>query len=206
MQEENIVRVGADPFPPYQYYGEDGKLAGSDYETVKSVFETMGVNARFVLDEWNAVEGMMDRYEMDAAYQVQKTPEREKRYCFSHLLRNAETQVVTNDPALFLNTYDEIAQKGLKLGVIQGYTNGSDIDALPDHIKTAYPDSAALLKGIAGFKVDVGVMDKGVKTYLMQKMGIANIWTLENLMFVRPLFVMFNDKSLRDAFNRAMGQ
>ena len=40
--------------------------------------------------------------------------------------------------------------------------------------------------------------------YLMEQNGITNIRPIEAMTFVRPLYVVFMDKDLRDEFDRGL--
>ncbi len=202
--EKKHIKVGADPFPPYQYGQDDGTLAGIDYSKVIAVFEKAGFTAEVELHDWPIVEQKLNSGEFSAAFQVQPTPERLKQYHFSNLLRNAATEVVTSRRDLELSAYSEIERKGLKLGVIEGYTNGPDIDALSKEAKRTYPSAVALLLAISQGEVDLGVYDRGVKQYLMDKNGITNIYPIEAMTFTRPLHVIFTDAALCAAFNAAL--
>jgi len=198
------IKVGADPFPPYQYYEADGSPAGSDYRQVRKLFEAMGYEISMTIQEWSEIQAMMDEGLLDAAFQVQKTPERVTQYAFSELFRQAETQVVSANRQLCLNSFSDIPARGLSIGLIEGYVNDEEIDDLPSVNKKFYSGTAALLLGISIGEVDVGVFDKGVKEHLMAEQSIENIYALDNLTFFRPLHVIFNDPRLRDEFDCAL--
>lgn len=203
----SVLRVGADIFPPYQYYDESGQATGIDCNKVRRVLEKMGCGMDLFMDsEWTEVQKRFDSHGLDIAFQVQPTPERLKKYYFSDLLREAATELVSNDPKLKINSYNEISQRGLKLGVLAGYTNGPDIDALPVNCKAEFANSEELLKNISVGTVDLGVFDQGVKAFLMKKNNITNIYAIESMTFTRPLHVIFNDAALRDRFNAAMAE
>jgi len=198
------IKVGADPFPPYQYYEADGSPEGSDYRQVRKLFEAMGYEISVTIREWSKIQAMMDEGLLDAAFQVQKTPERIAKYAFSELFRQAETQVVSANNQLFLNGFSDIPDQHLSIGLLKGYVNDEEIDSLPPDNKKFYLGTVALLQGISMGEVDVGVFDKGVKEYLMDKHSIENIYVLDNLTFFRPLHVIFNDPLLRDKFDWAL--
>jgi len=198
------IKVGADPFPPYQYYEADGSPEGSDYRQVRKLFEAMGYEISMTIREWSKIQAMMDEGLLDAAFQVQKTPERIAKYAFSELFRQAETQVVSANNQLCLNGFSDIPDQHLSIGLIKGYVNDEEIDSLPPANKKFYLGTVALLQGISMGEVDVGVFDKGVKEYLMDKHSIENIYVLDNLTFFRPLHVIFNDPFLRDEFDWAL--
>lgn len=196
--------IGADPFPPYQYYDTDGVLKGSDYDTVKAAGEKAGFEMDFLVDEWNIVEAKVLSGELDAVFQVQKTPQREERFHFSKLLRNAVTEVITGNPQLTISSYEEIESKNLRLGVLQSYAYGDEVDRLDSRYKHEYPGNESLLEAIQTRQVDLGIFDAGVKQYLMEKLSISGLYTIEPLTFFRPLYIAFNSADVRDAFNQQL--
>lgn len=202
----DIIKVGADPFPPYQFLKTDGTLAGSDYERVCRLFQKMGYDICVTLDEWSEVQAKMEQGILDAAFQVQFTPERGERFAFSDLFRYAETQMITARPDLTVTSYTEIPQRGLTLGLIEGYVNGESIDSLPETVKRYYAGNLPLLQAIHAGEVDLGIFDKGVKEYLMEQHGITGLFVIEAMTYQRPLHVIFNDSTLRDAFNSALAE
>ena len=88
-------KIGADPFPPFQYFDKDGNIRGSDYETINNVILKMGKQAEYILDNWDDVEQKLINKEIDIAFQVQKTHEREKKYYFSNLLIPVSLSFIT---------------------------------------------------------------------------------------------------------------
>lgn len=198
---KKIINIGADPFPPYQYYDEDGNLKGSDYENIKNKFENMGYEVNIVLDEWKIIEDNVVNKKLDAAFQVQYTKERESKYFFSNLFRNAITEVVTGNPEIKINCYKEIEENKLTLGVIANYTYGDDIDNIDSSLKVRYKDQTELLKAINDKVVDLGIFDKGVKEYILEKEEFSNIHSIKALEFIRPLYVVFSNESLRNEWN-----
>lgn len=195
--KQEVLRVGADPFPPYQYPDENGDPVGSDCQRVKELLRKAGYEARVILEEWSVLEQMLYTGELDAVFQVQKTPEREKAYFFSRLLRSAVTETVTGRPDLTLGSLKEVPGRGLTLGIIDQYAYGGEVDSLPASCKRAYPTQEALLSAIADCQVDLGVFDKGVKEYLLERLG-GKVYPLENLTFLRPLYIMFRDRNVSE--------
>lgn len=203
--EKHLV-VGADPFPPYQYIDEDGKIKGSDYEIIKNVLDDMGYEAEFIIREWPEIEKMFNAKKIDIVFQVQKTPEREKRYYFSEKLRDAVTVIVTStNKTIKCNSLEElvhmIIKNKWKLGVMKGYHYGKIIDSIPKEYKVSFDTTEELLEAVNNDRVDLAVVDLGVFKYYKEKYGYSNLNIIENASFNRPLYVIFNDPSLRDEFN-----
>lgn len=200
------IKVGADPFPPYQYIDEEGRFKGIDFEKVKAVFDRAGYDIDVTIDDWTFVQKCLDKGELDAAFQVQPTPERLKNYFFSDVLREAATEVVTSNQDIKIENYQQIEQLNLRLGVISGYTNGPEIDALRQDVKFPFPNPHELMVAVSQGEVDLAVYDRGVKQYLMSEHNITNIYAIESMTFLRPLHVIFINKHLRDEFNVAMAE
>lgn len=204
MMKKSIL-VGADPFPPYQYYDDCGNIQGSDYERVQQAFHHAGYEIKVILDEWLKIEEALSNQKIDAAFQVQCTSERAKKYYFSNILRNAVTEVVTGHKNLDLKSYREISDQQLTVGVITNYAYGEDIDNIDVSLKRSFNSQQELLKAINDQVVDIGIFDKGVKEYIVQQEGFHNIFSIKSLEFNRPLYVVFSSELLRDEFNEGMG-
>jgi polar amino acid transport system substrate-binding protein len=196
------IRIGADPFPPYQYYDDQGILRGSDFEHVRAAGVAVGFEMEFELGEWSLMERSFYERRLDAVFQVQKTPEREKHFLFSKLLRNAVTEFITGHDDIKADSFENLVAGNFRFGLIQNYAYGEPIDSLNPALKALYPDQEALLAAIAKKKVDVGVFDQGVKNFLMEKLGISTVYALSSLSFLRPLYMAFHDGEIRDAFDR----
>ncbi|QCJ44687.1 amino acid ABC transporter substrate-binding protein [Bacillus sp. S3] len=193
--------VGADPFPPYQFYNAMGVLEGSDYSHAEEIINKMGATAEYILDDWSRIEKKLIDKEIDIAFQVQKTPEREKLYSFSSLFRNAITTIIScvdED----LKSIEEIDLLDKKLAVIKGYKYGDVIDLLPERIKVYSHDQQEQVEFVMQNKADYAVVDLGVFEYQAQEREFEGVKILRHLDFTRPLYVVFNNPSVRDEFNR----
>lgn len=181
------IRIGADPFPPYQYYDGQGILRGSDFERVRGAGAgAAGFEMEFEIDEWSRIEGAFYERRLDTVFQVQKTPEREKHFLFSKPLRNAVTEFITVRADIKADSFENLAAGNCRFGLIQNYAYGEPLDSLNPILKTLHPDQESLLAAIAGQKVDAGVFDQGVKNFLMEKLGLSTIYTLPSPNFFAP--------------------
>lgn len=196
--------IGADPFPPYQYYDENGNIRGLDYEVVKLVIEKMGCNDKYIIDDWSKIEKLLINKKIDIAFQVQKTPERENMYYFSDKLRDAATIIVTSKNNTDYEDIRDIFKGNSKLGVIQNYKYGEIIDSINHDYKVNYKSLEDLLDAVNNGSIDYGVADLGVFNYLSKNTNYQNIVSMERLVFNRPLYVVFNDESLKNEFNQQL--
>lgn len=192
--------VGADPFPPYQFYNEIGVLEGSDYRHVEEIITKTGAITEYILDDWSQIEKKLINKEIDIAFQVQKTPEREKLYYFSTLFRNAITTIIslTDED---IKSVEDMVLLDKKLAVIKGYKYGDIIDLLPERIKVFCNDQQEQVEFVQKGKVNYAVVDLGVFEYQAQKSNYKGIKLLRHLDFSRPLYVVFNNPLIRDEFN-----
>jgi len=196
--ERNIVHLGADPFPPYQFINERGTVEGSDFDLVSDLFHKKGFEVDCYIDDWGVVFEKFKNGKLDAVFQVQKTSEREAEFAFSSLLRQGASVIITSDPAIVLENFEDIKSKNLELGVSTGYSYGEKIDQLPEKIKFAYDTMEELISAVSNKEVDVGVIDRGVKKYLMEKMGISEIYEIPALTFLRDFYVMYHKNAKFD--------
>lgn len=203
MMDKKKIKVCADIFPPYQYRQEDGTDTGLDYDVVIGTLQKAGYETEFFLGLWDEVSDLFESREADVLFQVQDTPERLEKYYLSDKLRDAETEVVVSgDCKENINCYGDLAS--LRLGVIEGFANGEEIDALPQDCKRAYGNTEAMLHGLDCGEIDAAVCDRGVKEYVSGNSG--QYPAIPCLTYKRPLYVMFHEKDLRDAFNKALSK
>lgn len=189
---ERIIRLGADPFPPYQYFDENGNVVGTDFDLVSAMFREKGYEVTCMIDDWALVFDKFKAGELDAVFQVQKTPERAAEFAFSPCFRIGVTEVVTADPDLKVEKYEDIPAKGLTMGVSTGYSYGDAIDTLPGEIKKAYDTMEQLLTAVANKEVDVAVIDRGVKEYILSRTDLPALYPLTALDFDRDFYVMYH--------------
>lgn len=197
----NLLKIGADPFPPYQYIDKNGRIDGLDYKMVKSIIDKMGYQAKYLIKEWSVVEKMFNEKEIDIVFQVQKTLERRKRWYFSEKFRDAVTSIITSLDNTNYNTINELFVEQNKLGVISNYQYGDIIDSIGTRKKVYFKSLEELLEHVNNGEVAFGVVDLGVYNYVNKDNIYNNIKVIDSLNFNRPLYVAFNDKSLRDEFN-----
>lgn len=194
--------IGADPFPPYQYMDDKGEIKGSDYNTVKSIIDKMDYEAKYIIKDWSTIEEKFNEKSIDIVFQVQKTPERERNWYFSSKLRDAVTSIITSLDNTNYNSLDELFKEQRKLGVIENYQYGEIIDSIEEEKKTYFNSLEEILQSVNEGKLAFGVVDLGVFKHINEKNNYENIKIVDKLNFNRPLYVAFNDKSVRDEFNK----
>lgn len=194
--------IGADPFPPYIYEDENNYISGSEAKTLKTIVDKMGYKTEFLIKDWSAIVEMFRDGDIDLIPLVQKTPERERSYYFSKKYKDNVTSIVTfkSNTDSYRNMKDLFKENG-KLAVIKNYQYGDIIDKIDEKHKVTFNSLEEILNAVNDGKVSFGVTDLGVFRYLNKENKYSNIKVLDTLNFNRPLYVIFNDKSIRDKFN-----
>lgn len=202
---KNLV-VGADSFPPYQYEDIHGNITGDDYFLIKGIFEQMGYNAKYMIMNWDIIERKFRNNEIDVLFQVQKTKQREKENYFSGKIRNAETVIIkhSDDTKVVDNIEKLFLSERNKLATIKNYQYGEPIDSIEDNLKVPLKSSINVINAVENQDTKYGVIDKGVFDYLCKKHMISNVLVIDDMTFYRSLYVMFNDKEVRDEFDKVL--
>ena len=202
MAEKKHVIIAADPFPPYQYFDEDGNIIGTDAEICRTVLENAGFDVEVMLDDWGKVNDMVAEHTIDAVFQIVPTPARLAKFFFSDPYRNSYTDIVTADPGLAFAGREEFAASGTKVAMIDGYVYGDYYD---NDLKNAYvpcPGIEEQLRAVSAGEVATGVFDRGTREFKCRELGIDNLRIVDNISDERPIFIMFHNEELRDTFNR----
>lgn len=198
------VKVGADPFPPFQYYDQNGNLKGSDYQLINNILLEIDVMPVYELDDWSVIEEKLIQGELDVAFQVQKTPEREAKYFFSEVFRNAVSSIVGRCDQRFPTDVASTEANGEKIAVISGYKYGAIVDDIRADNKVFKSSQSEVLLAVKNKEADFGVVDLEVFRFQDEEKFTGSIQVFEELNFGRPLHVVFHNEDLRDRFDVAL--
>jgi polar amino acid transport system substrate-binding protein len=203
--EQRLITLVADPFPPYQYM-QGGAISGLDYELIQQAYRSQGFEIAVSLHPWDECVRRMDEASADGAFQVAKTPERERRFLFSDLLRTARTVFYchASNPVALRREDLGPQLRGLTTAVVSGYSYGARFDELPGIRKLAVSSNEESLLALAARRADLAIIDEGVGAYLLATLRLRD--TLQRVPGVeieRPLFVAFHPTRADccDAFN-----
>lgn len=78
-----VLVFAGDPYPPFVYTGDDGKLTGIDIELLKEACRRMGVDYRYKLINWNDKDELLQRNEIDALWTCFSMNGREDKYSWA---------------------------------------------------------------------------------------------------------------------------
>jgi len=134
------LKLGWDPFEPYQYRNAEGTVEGLDIELARAILSRAHCELQYEEGRWVTLVQRLQRGDVDVLAGATRTPAREAYALFSDPYRN-ETF------ALYVRKGDATVQRstslqalldtGFRLGVRQQYAYGDVVDALQENPRYA---------------------------------------------------------------------
>lgn len=129
-EDAQVIKIGSDSYPPFNYKNEDGVPTGIDIDLAKEAFGRMGYEVEIEYIDWEqktklvdagdidciwgcfSMEGRLDDYQWAGSYmvsnQVVAVPENSDIYTLADLEgKNIAVQSTTKPEGIFLNRTDE---------------------------------------------------------------------------------------------------
>lgn len=207
VKNSSELLVGTEgTYAPFTFHDESGKLTGFDVEIVEEIASRLGVKAKFMETQWDAMFPGLDSERFDMiANQVGIKPERQEKYDFSDAYISSSAVLVTQADNNDVKAFEDI--KGLK--------SAQSLTSNYGEIAKSY---GAELVGIDGFiqaiellnsnRVDVTINDKlTVLDYQKQKPE-ANIKIVAEADDAAQSGLMFRkgSETLVEAVNKALNE
>ncbi|MEK4246358.1 amino acid ABC transporter substrate-binding protein [Psychrobacillus sp. FSL K6-2684] len=207
VKNSSELLVGTEgTYAPFTFHDESGKLTGFDVEIVEEIASRLGVKAKFMETQWDAMFPGLDSERFDMiANQVGIKPERQEKYDFSDPYISSSAVLVTQANNNDVKAFEDI--KGLK--------SAQSLTSNYGEIAKSY---GAELVGIDGFiqaiellnsnRVDVTINDKlTVLDYQKQKPE-ANIKIVAEADDAAQSGLMFRkgSETLVEAVNKALNE
>ena len=209
--KNRVVTLVADPFPPYQYM-EGSQVTGLDYEIIINSFRNQNIKASVALRPWDECIQSMDQALADGIFQIAKTPERERRFLFSDLLRIAKTLLYCNKARpVTLDESGTLAEQLRKttIATVRGYSYGPEFDGLQGISRMPLNSHQDALLELSARNVDLAIIDQGVAVHLIDRLRLGDtLQEVANFEINRPLLVAFQKAApqIRKIFNRGLDQ
>ena len=121
--------VGDEQFAPYSFVTmEDDTPRGVDVELIRAIMQAGAIDYQLRLYPWERVKRMLDRSEVDMAFQFAGTPERMAQYELVGPLRTGSTVFMTTNKIALQDwtSLDDFAP--FVIGQVRGYAYQSDFD------------------------------------------------------------------------------
>jgi len=207
MGGAGLIKLVADPYPPYQYW-EGNEVKGVDHDLIVIALRGLGYGVEVELLPWEECLRRVEEGDAHGIFQITKTPERERKFVFpGEPLRVANTVLVVNPGATVrITPGTELGAqlRPYKVGVLSGYSYGPLLDDLPSPIKVPVGSQEELFLRLLKGELYLAAMDLGVARYLARKHGLSGLKTVEGLQVDRELFVAFKadvDPGFVESFN-----
>ena len=207
MKENGELLVGTEgTYAPFTFHDESGKLTGFDVEIAEEIASRLGVEAKFMETQWDAMFPGLDSKRFDMiANQVGIKPERQEKYDFSDPYISSSAVLVAHADNTDVKGFEDI--EGLK-----------SAQSLTSNYGKMAQSYGAELVGVDGFiqaiellnsnRVDVTINDKlSVLDFQKQKPD-AKIQIVAEAEDAAQSGLMFRKESetLVDAVNEALAE
>ncbi|WP_075618708.1 amino acid ABC transporter substrate-binding protein [Paenisporosarcina indica] len=207
IKENGELLVGTEgTYAPFTFHDESGKLTGFDVEISEEIASRLGVKAKFMETQWDAMFPGLDSKRFDMiANQVGIKPERQEKYDFSEPYISSSAVLVTHADNTEVKGFEDI--KGLKSA--QSLTS--------NYGKMAQSNGAEIV-GVDGFiqaiellnskRVDVTINDKLTVLDFQKQKPDAKIQVVAEAEDAAQSGLMFRkgNETLVEAVNKALNE
>lgn len=153
--EEGVLQICSDvPYPPFEYYDEDGNVVGFDIDIATAISDALGLELEIIESSWDGIESgvALNAEDCDMAISgMTITEERAGNMLFSEPYLDDNLGLLATADSGIASTED---LDGTQVGV-QAATTGHDYaeDELGLDV-TQYEDSGLMLQGLDAGQVD----------------------------------------------------
>lgn len=185
-----IWRIACDDnFPPYNFVDND-RVVGLDAEIVAAMVKQAGAEVDFEPQPWSRVQDMLERGEVDAAFQFVGRPDRFEKYFMIGPHRMGHT-VFAARSGRDIPVQDVNALRGYRIGAIRGYTYGPAFDNAAGLTKdTTAGDNLQLVRMLAAGRVDLIIGDREALTHFARQAGLhAQMQVLQPVLSEVPRYI-----------------
>ena len=184
---------------------------GFSSEIIQKALASQGVKSTITFQSWGQTLETVKAGKFNALFSAYYTRERIRQYLFTDPYAESVLLFYTRKGRHI--TYDSLEDlKGLRIGVIKGFTNTPEFDAADFLDKIEFDrEEDALIRLVRG-EVDLIVMDKYIYLHLLNKKFRAykdDLTALAKPLDKKPLYLMFSralatSPGLVKAFNRGI--
>ncbi len=187
-EELTAVRIDAN-YPPFEMVVND-TLTGLHIDLVNAVAKRVNIKINFKSVPWKRAINMVDKEKADAITYIGKSAEREKFLYYNDgnilsssayglmMLKNRSKEIKFTGDLKALNNY--------KIGILRGYSYGSDFDKADNFKKHIVDKADVLIKLLHNGRVDLIVIDE---TKFLQS-RTNDMWS--DSVFLKPVLTRSN--------------
>lgn len=185
-----VWRIACDNnFPPYNFV-DDNKVVGLDAEIVAAMVKQAGAEVDFEPQPWSRVQDLLERGEVDAAFQFVGRPDRFEKYFMIGPHRLGQT-VFAGRSGRDIPVRDVGMLRGYRIGAVRGYTYGPSFDDATYLTKdTTAGDNLQLVRMLAAGRVDLIIGDREALAYFARSAGLhAQMQVLQPVLSEVPRYI-----------------
>ena len=154
-------------FPPYEFE-ENGKAHGILIRIVETVFKKGNIPLELKFLPFKRAYEYTRNNEIDGLFNFYKTPNRMEYFDYSEsIIKNELVLFVRKGSGIRFDTLEDL--KGLKVGLLRGYTYGTNFDKSTLFVKETGNSHESNLKKLAFGRLDVYPCDKLVGIFIAMK-------------------------------------
>jgi len=185
--------VGDEQFAPYSFVtAEDDTPHGLDVELVDAVLREAQVSYEIRLYPWERVKRMLDRGEVQMAFQFADTPQRQQQYELVGPLRSGSTVFMTTAKTAITDwkTLDDLSP--YVIGQVRGYAYEEDFDRADLARDTSAQNPRQLVSMLLAGRIDIIVGDHTQLLYFIhEQRALEQVRVLPRPLIQMPRFVAF---------------
>jgi len=207
-QAEPWKVVGDEQFAPYSFVTiEDDQPRGLDVELVEAVMQEAKIPYSLRLYPWERVKRMIDRSEVDMAFQFAGTPERMQQYKLVGPIRTGSTVFMTSRKTTLTDWAELDDLSPYIIGQVRGYAYQSDFDKADLSRDTSAQNPRQLVSMLLAGRITVIVGDRVQLMYFVREQRAEkNVHILPRPLVEMPRYVAFakDDSARAKQFSAAL--
>ncbi|MDO9182203.1 MAG: transporter substrate-binding domain-containing protein [Bacteriovorax sp.] len=164
------VKIGWEPWVPYQVKQASGQPVGLDVELLQAVLTNTGCTPKFIELPWARQLVESEIGSIDIVMGASKSPERKKYANFSLGYRNEiSTLFVKVGSGSDIKKVSDLATTKLKLGAVKGNLYSPEIDAMISKFDASANNDETNLKKFLANRIDGFIADRYTGTNLIKE-------------------------------------
>jgi polar amino acid transport system substrate-binding protein len=185
--------VGDEQFAPYSFVtAEDDTPRGLDVELVDAVLDEAKVAYEIRLYPWERVKRMLDRGEVQMAFQFAGTPQRQRQYELVGPLRSGSTVFMTTAKTAITDWKTLRDLSPYVIGQVRGYSYEENFDHADLARDTSAQNPRQLVSMLLAGRIDIIVGDHTQLLYFVREQRAQNqVRVLPRPLIQMPRFVAF---------------
>ncbi|UYP29567.1 transporter substrate-binding domain-containing protein [Pseudomonas sp. Z8(2022)] len=193
--------VGDEQFAPYSFVtAEDDTPRGLDVELVDAVLREAQVPYEIRLYPWERVKRMLDRGEVQMAFQFAGTPQRQEQYELVGPLRVGATVFMTTAKTAIKDwkTLDDLSP--YVIGQVRGYAYEENFDGADLSRDSSAQNPRQLVSMLLAGRIDIIVGDQAQLLYFIREQrALDQVRVLPRPLIKMPRFVAFSKGDIERA-------